>query len=148
MNLRNGVILALTVAGVVAALVYRGANRDDATPPPEPPAAVAEAAVPTAPRAVPRFVELGSDRCTSCKAMIPVLAELREAHAGALQVDFIDVWDHPEEAERYGVTMIPTQVLYAPDGAEIFRHQGFFAADAIRARFDALGYPLPTPPEG
>ncbi|TNF34062.1 MAG: thioredoxin [Deltaproteobacteria bacterium] len=105
-------------------------------------------ATPPTPAPVPRFVELGSDRCQSCKAMIPVLAELRAAHAGALQVDFIDVWDHPDEAERYKVTIIPTQVFFAPDGKEIFRHQGFFPADAIRARFAALGFPLPVPGEG
>jgi len=46
------------------------------------------------------------------------------------------------------VRVIPTQVFLGPDGAELLRHQGFYAADAIRERWRALGFPLATPAGG
>lgn len=94
------------------------------------------------PAALPRLVELGSDSCASCRAMIPVLDELRTSFKGQLDVDFIDVWKYPDAAEPFNVSMIPTQVFLASDGVELARHQGFFSADEISARWDALGYPL------
>ena len=74
--------------------------------------------------------------------MVPVLDELRTTHDCALEVEFIDVWDNPDEGERFDVTMIPTQVLLAPDGKEITRHTGFWSADSIRAAFAENGYAL------
>jgi len=95
-----------------------------------------------APLALPRMIELGSDSCASCKAMMPVLDELRERHADVLDVEFIDVWKFPEQAEPFGARVIPTQIFLAPDGTELARHKGFFAADDIRAKWAELGFPL------
>jgi thiol-disulfide isomerase/thioredoxin len=90
----------------------------------------------------PTFIELGSDRCTSCRAMIPVLDELKSNHACALNVRFIDVWDAPEKGDEFGVTTIPSQVLLGPDGKELTRHTGFWSADAIRTAFASNGHAL------
>jgi len=57
-------------------------------------------------------------------------------------VEFIDVWKHPKQAERFGIRLIPTQVFLGPDGAELARHEGFFAVDGIRARWAELGFQL------
>ena len=88
------------------------------------------------------MIELGAESCASCRAMIPVLAELREDHAGELAVEFIDVWKYPELAKPYKLRVIPTQVFLAPDGTELARHTGFYATDAIRERWAELGFPL------
>lgn len=103
---------------------------------------VSEARPERSDRRSPKLVELGSDSCASCRAMFPVLDELRSEHAGTLEVEFIDVWKSPESAQPYGVRVIPTQVLLAPDGTELARHEGFYAADAIRTRFAELGHEL------
>jgi thioredoxin 1 len=132
-------LVTLFVVGlvVVAAFVLRSQGSAD----------VATDAVSSTPRdaeteGVPTFVELGSDRCTSCRAMIPVLDELRAEHGCNLTVRFIDVWDHPDEGERFGVSTIPTQVLLAPDGQEITRHTGFWSAASIQAAYASGGHPL------
>jgi len=132
---RNHLILSTTLFAVLAALGWR-AQRGGA------PTESAPRAEATASEPLPRLVELGSDACASCRAMIPVLAELREVHAGELEVEFIDVWEFPELAAPYEVRVIPTQVFLAPDGSELERHQGFFAAAAIRERWSDLGFPL------
>ncbi|PKN57444.1 MAG: thioredoxin [Deltaproteobacteria bacterium HGW-Deltaproteobacteria-14] len=155
MTLKSGIIISLTALGIVIALAYRGAQSSaDEAAPPASHEGVAVASAPTspapapAPRALPRLVELGSDSCASCKAMMPVLAELRRAHPDTLKVDFIDVWKHPDDAEPFKVRIIPTQVFLAPDGRELDRHQGFYPADAIRERFRTLGFPVAPPAEG
>lgn len=128
------VILAVVGLVVAAALLFRTGQAEEPTTNELPKSPVTSAA--------PTFIELGSDRCTSCRAMIPVLDELRGEHACGLEVRFIDVWDAPEEGERYDVTTIPTQVLLGPDGQELTRHTGFWSADAIRAAFASNGHAL------
>ncbi|MGA8890444.1 MAG: thioredoxin family protein [Anaeromyxobacteraceae bacterium] len=94
-----------------------------------------------APR-VPRLVDLGAGKCIPCKAMAPILEELRSEYAGRMEVQFIDVWKDPDAGKAYGVTIIPTQIFYGADGRELARHQGFMAKKDILARWKALGVNL------
>jgi len=137
---KNHLILGLTLVAVASALVWR--SRGEGT------RGAASAATVQAENALPRFIELGSDSCASCRAMIPVLAELRATHAEQLQVDFIDVWKFPELAKPFAARVIPTQVFLAPDGTELARHQGFYATEAIRERWAELGFALQVKDEG
>ncbi len=91
------------------------------------------------PAPLPRFVELGADKCIPCKMMQPILADLRKEYAGKLQVDFIDVWEHPEQANKYGIRSIPTQVIYDSSGEEVFRHIGFYPKEEIVSKLAELG---------
>jgi len=90
--------------------------------------------------ALPRLLDLGADKCIPCKMMIPIIEELRETYEGELQVDFIDVWKDRSAGEQYGVRVIPTQIFFAPDGSELFRHQGFLSREDILAKWSELGY--------
>jgi thioredoxin 1 len=90
--------------------------------------------------ALPRLLELGSDRCIPCQKMAPILEELKVKFAGQLQVDFIDVWQHPDEAPKYKIETIPTQIFFDAQGRELFRHVGFFAKDDILHQWQQLGY--------
>lgn len=89
---------------------------------------------------LPRLVDLGSDKCQSCLAMVPVLKQLTSEYEGRLEVLFIDVWKKPEEAERYGVQLIPTQIFFDTGGKELFRHEGFFSKENILAKWKDLGF--------
>lgn len=125
-----GLVALLAVTGVVAC--------DDASP-----RALAAAATPAAPvKGVPRLVDLGADRCVPCKAMAPILDQLRSDYAGRLEVVFIDVWKRPDAARANGVRMIPTQIFYGADGRELARHEGFIDREQILARWRALGVEL------
>jgi len=93
-------------------------------------------------QALPRLLELGADKCVPCKMMQPVLAELRQEYGGKLQVDFIDVWKDAAAGEPYGIRAIPTQIFFAADGKEIFRHTGFYPKEEILAKFKELGISL------
>lgn len=90
----------------------------------------------------PRLVDLGADRCLPCKAMAPILEELRAEYAGRLEVTFIDVWQDPQAAAPFRIQVIPTQIFYDPDGRELARHEGFLSKADILAQWGALGVKL------
>lgn len=96
----------------------------------------------TVARGIPRLVDLGAGKCIPCKAMAPILEQLRADFSGRLEVTFIDVWQAPEQARTYRVRMIPTQVFYSSDGRELARHEGFMSREEILARWKALGVEL------
>ena len=103
-------------------------------PKPAPPAAAA---------ALPRLVDLGATKCIPCKRMAPILEALKVDYAGAVDVQFIDVWQNPQAGTPYGIRLIPTQVFFDRKGRERFRHEGFFAREEIERIFkDSLGVKL------
>jgi thioredoxin 1 len=93
-------------------------------------------------KALPRLIDLGADKCIPCKMMAPILEELKKEYAGRLQVDFIDVWKNPDEAKRYGIQLIPTQIFFDARGKELFRHEGFFSKEDILAKWKEFGVTL------
>ena len=40
--------------------------------------------------------------------------------------------------------MIPTQIFYAADGSELYRHTGFYAREDILGKWQELGYQFTT----
>lgn len=90
--------------------------------------------------ALPKLVDLGAKKCIPCKMMAPILDELKAEYKGKMDVVFIDVWQQPDEGKKYSIRMIPTQIFYASDGKELFRHQGFFSKEDILATWKKYGY--------
>ncbi len=143
------IALAAALAGV---LTVKHAGRKPAIAPPaagEPPAAVEASALPqtaSEPAAqskqIPHLVDLGADKCIPCKMMAPILEELKQTHAGRMDVVFIDVWENPDAAKHYGINVIPTQIFYDAGGKELFRHEGFFGKEDILAKWKELGVSL------
>ncbi len=93
-------------------------------------------------RSIPRLVDLGAGKCIPCKAMAPILEQLRVDYTGRLEVRFIDVWKAPDEARPYGIRMIPTQIFYGADGRELARHEGFISREEILATWKSVGVEL------
>ncbi len=91
---------------------------------------------------LPRLVDLGANKCIPCKAMAPILEDLKKEYAGRMDVQFIDVWKDPDAGTAHGVKIIPTQIFYGPDGKELARHQGFINKEQILAQWKAVGVRL------
>jgi thioredoxin 1 len=93
-----------------------------------------------APAPLPRLVDLGAGKCIPCKRMAPILEALKVDYAGAVDVQFVDVWQNPDAGRPYKIRLIPTQVFFDRNGRERFRHEGFFAREEIERIFkDSLG---------
>jgi thioredoxin 1 len=99
------------------------------------PNAVATAATRPATAELPRLVDLGADKCKACKALAPILEELRKEYKGRLTVEFIDAWKNPDAGGLYGIRLIPTQILYDKTGREVWRHEGFISKKDLKALF-------------
>lgn len=96
--------------------------------------------------ALPRLLDLGSDRCIPCKMMTPILDELAETCSGLLDVEFIDVKKQRELAKPYSVRLIPTQIFFSAAGEELWRHEGFLPREDIVAKWAEFGLELPAAP--
>jgi len=95
-------------------------------PPAESAAAKAEPVSGAAPEVT--FVELGSINCIPCKMMQPVMKAVEEKFGGRVRIVFCDVWtpEGRQDAMKYRIRAIPTQVFLDKHGKEYFRHEGFF----------------------
>ena len=88
---------------------------------------------------LPKLVDLGADKCIPCKAMAPILKELKAEYAGRMDVDFIDVWKNPDAGKAHKIKLIPTQIFFDASGKERFRHEGFFGKEDILGKWKELG---------
>lgn len=85
------------------------------------------------------MVDIGAHACIPCKMMTPVIEELSKEYEGRAAIAFIDVWEYREEAAKYGIRSIPTQIFYDAQGNEKFRHVGFMDKKSIVAKLQELG---------
>lgn len=88
---------------------------------------------------LPKVVDLGADKCIPCIMMKPVLEDLKAEYGDKLDIEIIDVWQNPKEAEKYNIKLIPTQIFYDPDGNEFYRHEGFMSKENILDTFRKKG---------
>ncbi|MBI4634497.1 MAG: thioredoxin fold domain-containing protein [Deltaproteobacteria bacterium] len=85
------------------------------------------------------MVDLGAKKCIPCKMMAPILEKLGKVYAGKAAVVFLDVWEDPAPARRFGIRAIPTQIFFDNKGREVYRHEGFLSEEAIVRRFKDMG---------
>ena len=96
---------------------------------------------------LPLLLDLGATKCMACKQLAPILDELSKEYAGQFNVEFIDVWqkENAAKAEQHKIETIPTQIFFAADGRELFRHVGFISKDNILAKWKELGFTFTAP---
>ncbi len=87
----------------------------------------------------PAVIDLGMGKCIACKEMKPILEELAEEYRGRARIEIIDIGDHPDQADKYRVMLIPTQVFLDKDGDEVSRHEGFMPKEDIIAKLRDMG---------
>ncbi len=85
------------------------------------------------------MIDLGAKKCIPCKMMAPIMEKMEKQYQGRAAVVFIDVWEHREQAQRFGIRAIPTQIFYDANGKEVSRHIGFMAEKDIVATMTKLG---------
>jgi thioredoxin 1 len=85
------------------------------------------------------MIDLGATECIPCKMMAPILEELKKEYAGRADIIFIDVWKNPDQARKYGIRAIPTQIFYDAEGREVHRNTGFMDKRRIVEVLTRLG---------
>ncbi|MDR2616111.1 MAG: thioredoxin [Oscillospiraceae bacterium] len=69
------------------------------------------------------LVDFWADWCGPCKMLAPVIEELAEEYEGRVKVGKVDTDAYGEIAESFGITGIPTVILFR-DGGEVTRIVG------------------------
>jgi len=85
------------------------------------------------------MVDLGAKKCIPCKMMAPIMEKMEKAYKGKAVIAFIDVWEHREQAQRFRIRAIPTQIFFDKDAKEVYRHVGFLAEKDIVAQLEKMG---------
>ena len=136
---RNIVIVGLVVllVAVAACVKHCGSGRVDSPVGTQPSADNPPATAPSS--GLPRLVELGAGKCQACKAMAPIIEQLRKEYAGKIEVESVDVMENRERARQIDFSLIPSQVFFNAAGKELWRHEGFMPKDQIEAKFKELG---------
>jgi thioredoxin 1 len=83
-------------------------------------------------------VDLGAKTCIPCKMMVPVLDAMEKQYKGKAAIVFIDVREAPEQATKFGIRAIPTQIFFDKTGKEVYRHEGFLDAKPFAEMLDKL----------
>lgn len=78
------------------------------------------------------LVDFWAPWCGPCVAFAPQLEKLAEQYEGKVSVFKLDVQDNQETPIRYGVSAVPTMILFR-DGQELTRVVGANVAQLVSA---------------
>lgn len=89
------------------------------------------------------MIDLGAKKCVPCKMMAPIMVKMEKAYEGKAHIVFIDVWENRDQAPRFKIRAIPTQIFYDKKGEEVYRHVGFLDEKSIIEQFTKMGVAEP-----
>ena len=92
------------------------------------------------------MVDLGAKKCIPCKMMAPIMEKMEKAYKGKAHVIFIDVWENRNQAPRFKIRAIPTQIFFNEQGEEVYRHVGFLDEKSIVGQMTKMGVAAPDMP--
>ena len=84
----------------------------------------------------PVLVDFWAAWCPPCRKLSPLVDELAREYAGRVKVGKLDVDGSPEVAARYGITSIPTLLVFRA-GQVIAQRVGALPREELRGLLDA-----------
>jgi thioredoxin 1 len=127
-----GVVALVGIIGALSLSLY-GCSSD------EPAASHSQSPGVVPAKGIVTMVDLGADSCIPCKMMVPIIEKLEKTYQGKAAIIFIDVWKDKEQAKRFGIRAIPTQIFFDKNGREVYRHTGFMGEADIVSQLKELG---------
>jgi thioredoxin 1 len=87
----------------------------------------------------PTVAEFGAATCIPCKRMKPIMEEVAAEYGDRLNMSFVDVSKRGDLANRYAISLIPTQIFFDTSGQEITRHIGYWPKEELVAKLQETG---------
>ncbi len=70
---------------------------------------------------------------------MPILEKSKYSTKNRAVINFIDVWENHDQATRFRIRAIPTQIFFDKTGKEVYRHIGFLDEKSIKAQLLKMG---------
>lgn len=83
----------------------------------------------------PVLVDFWAAWCPPCRKLSPLVDELAGEYAGRVKVGKLDVDNSPETAARYGITSIPTLLVFR-EGQVVAQRVGALPREELRLLLD------------
>jgi len=87
------------------------------------------------------LVDFWAAWCPPCRALSPLVDELALEYEGRVKVGKLDVDGSPEVAARYGITSIPTLLVFQ-GGQVVAQRVGALPRAELRSWLDAIASPV------
>lgn len=81
---------------------------------------------------VPVLVDFWAEWCAPCRLLAPLVENLSNEYGEKLAVCKIDIDSSPKVAARFGITSLPTLILFR-DGSPVGRHVGVATPVKLRS---------------
>ncbi len=81
---------------------------------------------------VPVLVDFWAEWCAPCRLLAPLVENLSNEYGEKLAVCKIDIDSSPKVAARFGITALPTLILFK-DGSPVGRHVGVATPVKLRS---------------
>ncbi len=76
--------------------------------------------------------------CSACQDMKPVLQQVQAAYGDQVLIQEIDVQARPGTMDAYGFSVVPSLVMYDPQGKIVFRKEGVMTLQEVSGVLDLL----------
>ena len=79
---------------------------------------------------IPVLIDFSAEWCQPCRMMPPILKEVKDQLGDKVRIIKIDVDRNPDVARKYGISSVPTLMVFR-NGQALFRQAGVIPARQI-----------------